>query len=81
MGYFSNGTEGIMYEDAYCMRCANWTERPGDPVDGCPVMDLHHFHNYDDCNNPESYLHVLIPRNKEGRNLPCKMFLSREDEP
>jgi hypothetical protein len=69
MGYFSNGTEGDLYENRYCMRC--WHQ--GD----CAVWDAHMLYNYDECNNKESILHILIPR--DGiKNLECKMFISNE---
>ena len=71
MGYFSNGTEGEMYEAEYCDRCVHQKVDDG----GCAVMMLHLIHNYDECNKPNSFLHVLIPREKDGvRNEQCKMF-------
>lgn len=71
MGYFSNGTEGEMYHEAYCSRCIH------DVNEDCVVWLLHLLHNYDDCNNDESILHSLIPR--EGiHNLECTMFFPRD---
>ena len=68
MGYFSNGTEGEMYEERYCANCAH--------QDGCTVWLAHMVHNYDECNNPESILHLLIPRSKDNvGNEQCTMFL------
>jgi len=75
MGYFSNGTEGISYQDEYCSRCEH-----DDPENGvcCPVWGLHLLHNYRECNNKDSYLHVLIPRSKDGcGNERCTMFIER----
>lgn len=70
MAYFSNGTEGDMYLEKYCYRCIHWT------ADSCPVWFLHQLHNYRDCNNAESMLHVLIPRSKDDhRNEQCSMFI------
>ena len=72
MGYFSNGTEGEIYEDAYCSRCIH-NDASG-PY--CPVLALHKLHNYDECNKPDSFLHVLIPRSKDGlSNERCTMFV------
>jgi len=66
MGYFSNGTEGDMYEAEWCNNCVHY--------DQCAVWLLHMLHNYDECNNGNSFLHVLIPRDSNGRNLKCEMF-------
>ncbi len=72
MGYFSNGTEGEMYEARYCSRCAhNQSEY------SCPVWDAHLLANYDECNNDASILHILIPRNERGDNEQCAMFIER----
>lgn len=70
MAYFSNGTEGLMYEARYCQRCAHF-----DDDQWCPVMLLHQLHNYEECNKPDSFLHVLIPRDEQGDNGQCAMFL------
>lgn len=71
MGYFSNGTEGEMYIDQVCSKCSH--------EDGCPVMALHMMHNYDECNKPNSFLHVLIPRREDGLgNKKCTMFIAKD---
>lgn len=68
MGYFSNGTEGEMYVDEYCSKCIH--------AGACPVWGLHLMHNYDECNKPDSFLHVLIPRSKDDlSNERCAMFV------
>jgi len=55
-----------MYEEKYCAKCAH--------EEGCAVWAAHFIHNYDECNNDESILHMLIPR--EGiYNGKCHMFL------
>ena len=69
MGYFSNGTEGMMYEEDFCSRCVHYGE---DGV-SCAVLEAHHLHNYDDCNKEDSILHILIPRKELGNDV-CKMF-------
>lgn len=75
MGYFSNGTEGELYHHAYCSRCVHW---PTDPADGmCAVWLAHQLRSYEDCNDPESPLHVLIPRSKDKcGNEECRMFIA-----
>ena len=40
MGYFSNGTEGQMYEERYCSRCVH-----RDDEYGCPIWNLHFVFN------------------------------------
>lgn len=71
MGYFSNGTEGECYEEQYCSRCVHQKIDDG----GCAVWFAHLMANYDECNNPDSILHMLIPRRKNGvGNEQCAMF-------
>jgi len=68
MGYFSNGTEGLSYEEDYCFHCIH------DP-DECAVLLAHDIYNYKDCNKKDSILHILIPR--DGLcNGKCKMFIA-----
>lgn len=71
MGYFSNGTEGEMYELQYCIKCIHNM----DPDKGCPILFLHMMHNYDECDKEDSFLHVLIPRGKDHGNERCSMFI------
>lgn len=73
MGYFSNGTEGECYYDAYCARCVH------DKDQSRPVWAAHLMHNYDECNNENSILHILIPRNESGLgNKQCAMFIEAQ---
>lgn len=68
MGYFSNGTEGMMYEDAYCNKCEHNTE------DGCPIWLAHIAFNYRQKKEVEEILNMLIPR--EGiSNGKCVMYI------
>ena len=70
MAYFSNGTEGMDYQERYCKRCAN------DVKQDCPVWLLHLMHSSEQCNKPDNFLDVLIPRSKDGlENEQCKMFI------
>ena len=71
MGYFSNGTEGEMYYEEFCSRCIH------NKNEDCPVWDAHLLYSYQDCNKPESILHMLIPRNG-ARNLPCRLFVEEK---
>lgn len=78
MGYFSNGAEGRAYEAQWCDRCIHLE-------DPCEIWLAHMLHNYDECNNPDCILHILIPRTESGLgNEQCKMFhpnlLGRKEE-
>ena len=71
MGYFSNGTQADMYEAQFCNNCVH--QKPDDG--GCAVWLAHLICNYNECNNPDSILHMLIPRTECGLgNDECKMF-------
>ena len=73
MAYFSNGTEGMMYEEEYCSRCVH-------SQDSCSVMVLHNLYNYDAC-NPKTdvqralhdVLETLIPSVDSGTDPPYKV--------
>lgn len=72
MGYFSNGTEGMMYEEKYCSKCIHGGN--------CAVWDAHMLRNYDECNNDKSILHLLIPR--DGiHNERCLMYVHGKPRP
>lgn len=66
MGYFSNGSEGMDWEAQNCTCCVHEQE--------CAVLEAHLLHNYDECNNAESILHMLIPY-ENGVNGKCLMRL------
>ena len=70
MGYFSNGTEGMIYEQYFCSRCIHGGN--------CAVWDAHLLYNYRECNNKESILHLLIPRN-DTENEQCRMFIPTKE--
>lgn len=102
MGYFSNGTEGEAYIEAYCDHCLhNCNGLPVRQADldqsgyqedgrgvsepnemrGCPVWFAHLMSNYEEANNPDSVLDLLIPRSKEGLgNEKCLMFVDRRQK-
>lgn len=75
MAYFSNGTEGEMYQEQYCSRC--WHDRNQD----CPIWLLHLNHNYDGANNPGHFLHALIPNGEiaaDGKTFArCNFFIEK----
>ena len=73
MGYFANGTDGMAYEAKYCMKCIHYGDDEGP---GCPIWLAHLLHNYEECDNDESILHILIPR-KDVENLQCRMFIKK----
>ena len=74
MGYFANGTEGMVYMNKYCCRCihyGDWVEK-----EGCPVWGLHLDYNDQECNKEHSFLHSLIPLSEDGiYNEKCRMFI------
>ncbi len=68
MAYFSNGTEGMTYQDQYCWQCGHWSDERG-----CPVWSAHELWNQDEGNKPDSILHKMIPRAGVG-NGQCFCF-------
>lgn len=89
MAVFSNGTEGMDYEERYCSRCANHRLHPNDPYGGdyadCPVWALHFEYNHERGGKTKlgkaikDILDTLIPMQKDGLYADeCSMFLERE---
>lgn len=72
MGYFSNGTEGMIYEDHYCAKCIHGQDHD----DPCAVWDAHLLYSYELCNSKSNPLDILIPR-KGITNEQCRMFIQR----
>lgn len=69
MAYFSNGSEGSMYEEQWCSRCVH--------NDGCTVWLAHLLFNYDLCNKDDpgnQILEMLIPTRPDGFADKCTMF-------
>lgn len=75
MAYFSNGTEGMIWEEQWCNRCVHNKDPEEDG--GCVVLFVHLLHNYDQTDNEalESVLGCLIPTNEDGFAGECKMFI------
>lgn len=78
MGYFANGTEGLLFEEQYCERCVHYV---ADPESGtCPVWMAHLLYNYEQHSNEavKVILGLLIPRIPTGNE--CAMFYERDEE-
>lgn len=67
MGYFPNGTSAEIFQERHCSKCHH------DIDQNCPVFFAHLVHNYAECNNDESILHLLIPKDCSK----CNMFIPR----
>lgn len=84
MGYFSNGSEADYYQAEYCNKCVNMRDNMRDGRGhGCPILDLHSLWNYDatgkDADETKKEgLEMFIPRNNDGSNGECTMFLRKE---
>lgn len=89
MGYFSNGTEGMLYEERYCSNCLHY----GDDGANCPILMIHSFHNgvgiapdaTEDDKRVASILNAFIPRGttfneKCAMHTPEAQFPLLEDE-
>lgn len=73
MAYFSNGTEGMAYEDRHCAECVHGQ----DQEKGCPVMDAHYLYAYELCNSKEAgkvILDMLIPMDEHHYPKKCSLF-------
>lgn len=71
MGYFSNGTEGMDYQERYCSKC--WHDRD----ERCPIWMLHMTYPYKRDPETEVILNALIPLSKDGlNNEQCTQFVS-----
>ena len=74
MARFSNGAEGLYYQEEYCMGCINFKDRDDDMGVGCPVWDLHLFWVGKPEDEEKEILDYLIPSHdtKKGvRNDKC----------
>jgi hypothetical protein len=79
MGYFSNSTEGGLFIERNCCRCANWMVNKENDTEGCPIMDLHLLYGYELANSKskaKEMLDFLI--DTQGNDIDkwkCSMFL------
>lgn len=79
MGYFSNGTEGMVYEAQWCDRCEH--QDGPDGQSGCAVWLAHLLYSYKLCNAEDNPLNVLIPRSEDRlSNEQCRMFLKKSPQ-
>jgi len=79
MAYFSNGSAGEGYQQAYCFKCRNYVDKKDGRGYGCAIWDLHLDYSYQLCNSKDiakDMLDFLIPVNpKTHTPLECSMFL------
>jgi hypothetical protein len=78
MAYFSNGTEGMMYQEQWCDRCQNFRDLDDGRGHGCPIWDAHLLYAYEECgkkSNAKSILDLLIPAGSDHFPAQCSMFL------
>ncbi len=84
MAYFPNGSAGADFQAMNCDRCANWKERPGDPMrtegEGCPVWDAHFLTGSYGSDDLRMALNVLIYEPEDRNEFPvCRMFEESSD--
>lgn len=76
MGYFSNGTEGDLYEKTVCRGCVFYARHTDDdPTTYCPVLLAHALYQHHQDTPAEDVLDLLIPR-AGVKNEQCAMFWS-----
>lgn len=69
MGYFSNGTEGAIFQEQYCIRCVH------DRNEDCRIWLLHLLHNgAKESSETQHILDTLMPRSEDGLTNTCAMF-------
>lgn len=71
MGYFPNGTSGLIFQEENCSSCANAEE------DGyCAIWDAHVFYNYDQFKNEElkAVLDLLIRPKGNDSAAECALY-------
>ena len=82
MGYFSNGSEGMGYQEKYCSRCRNHKDLDDGRGVGCPVWDMHMIYNYEQIKNDrlKQILESFIPTKDNDLSGQCLMFDCIEGE-
>jgi hypothetical protein len=73
MAYFSSGTEGMDYEERYCIRCVH-SDHHEENHPPCQIWMLHQAHNYNE--DWRLFLNALIPMNGAYPGQ-CTMFVER----
>ena len=83
MAYFSNGTEGMMYEEQFCDKCVHQGIDSNGEGKGCPIWNAHFMYNYDAAGNEtaKGILEMLIPTRSDGLFADeCSMFQETIDD-
>lgn len=76
MGCFSNGSEGLDYQERYCKRCIHREDQTKDRY--CPLWSAHLVYSYSGGPEAQEILNRLIPRSEDGlSNEQCAMFVER----
>lgn len=75
MAYFSNGTEGMIWEQKWCSRCVHQDPSDGD---GCPILTLHVVFNGDE-GDVRTALDMLIPNGNRGPGK-CALFFEKAQQ-
>jgi hypothetical protein len=67
MAYFSNGSEGMIFDD----ECGECKYGQG----ACPIALVHQLYNYDQVKNPlaRQILNTLVTQNVDGKYIGCQM--------
>ena len=77
MAYFSNGTEGEMWEGVNCHGCVH--------EDGCAILCVHCLYNYDQHDKTprgtalKEVLDILLPTGDDGWPAPCPMRVPQQE--
>lgn len=82
MGYFSNGSEGDVYEHKYCSHCVHY--HLGQWDEGCcAVWNAHMIGNYKQIENHDlaTVLDLLIPSDERSFPTKCAMYLATQVAP
>lgn len=67
MAQFSNGTEGMSYEETWCRRCVH---------DGkCAIIAAHQIYRHK--GEVGEVLDMMIPVDDKGYNQECRLFLEK----
>jgi len=74
MAHFSNGTEGLAYEEQWCFKCQH-----GQAEEGCVVWNAHFYFCQELCNEAGApgrhILDMLIPVDTARWPQKCSMFI------
>ena len=84
MGYFSNGTEAISFQEEWCRQCVHWgadDHSKATETKGCPVFDAHFLYQEGASEETQGVLDLLITRTTQetadGIGVPvnkCQMY-------